>query len=68
MKKAAKKYVRKRKHLKYVNLYLNDVRWEIVNTVIAASATEYNESVTNHLNNLGGLVRKYERRKRWLKF
>lgn len=63
-----KKVIRKHKHLRYVNKYLADIRWEIINTVIAASATEYNDSVTRHLDNLGGLVRKYERRRRWLTF
>jgi len=63
-----KQYLRKKKHYRYVNRYLNDIRWEIINTVISASATEYNTAVTNHLDNLGGLVRKYERRRRWLKF
>ena len=62
------KYYRKTRHVRYVNRYLNDIRWEIINTVIAASATEYNTAVDEHLNNLGGLIRKYERRKRWLKF
>ena len=63
-----KKYYRKKVHLRYVNKYLNDTRWEIINTVIMASATEYNESVIKHLDNLGGLIRKYERRRRWLRF
>jgi len=68
MKKTIQKYLRKKKHIKYVDLYLSDTRWEIVNTVIAASATEYSPAVTNHLDNLGQLVRKYERRRHWLKF
>lgn len=63
-----KKYLRKIAHKRFVNRYLNDIRWEIINTVIAASATEYNEYVTTHLDNLGRLVRKYERRRRWLRF
>ena len=63
-----KKYYRKKVHLRYVNKYLNDTRWEIINTVITASATEYSDSVIKHLDNLGGLIRKYERRRRWLKF
>ena len=54
--------------MRYVNSYLNSIRWEIINTVITASATEYNYAVTKHLDNLGGLIRKYERRRRWLKF
>jgi len=68
MKKRVKNYIRKRVHLRYVNGYLNSIRWEIINTVITASATEYNQAVTKHLDNLGGLIRKYERRRRWLKF
>jgi len=63
-----KKFLRKKSHLRYVNKYLVDARWEIINTVLVASATEYNESVAQHLSNLGCLVRKYERRKTWLKF
>lgn len=68
MQKRVKNYIRKRVHLRYVNSYLNSIRWEIINTVITASATEYNYSVQKHLDNLGGLIRKYERRRRWLKF
>jgi len=63
-----KKYYRKKVHLRYVSKYLNDTRWEIINTVIMASATEYNENVIKHLDNLGSLIRKYERRRRWLRF
>lgn len=63
-----KKYYRKKVHLRYVNKYLNDTRWEIINTVITASATEYSDSVIKHLDNLGNLIRKYERRRRWLRF
>jgi hypothetical protein len=62
------KFLRKKSHLRYVNKYLSDARWEIINTVIVASATEYNDSVEKHLNNLGSLVRKYERRRTWLRF
>ena len=63
-----KKYFRKRLHIRYVNKYLSDTRWEIINTVITASATEYSDSVIRHLDNLGNLIRKYERRRRWLRF
>ena len=63
-----KKFYRKRLHIRYVNKYLSDTRWEIINTVVAASATEYNSAVENHLENLGNLIRKYERRRRWLQF
>jgi len=68
MKKRIQRYLRKRRHVRFVDGFLADARWDIINVVIAASATEYNDSVQRHLNNLGALVRKYERRKRWLKF
>ena len=56
MKKNVKNYLRKKRHLRYVNKYLASTRWEIINTVIAASATEYSPAVTKHLENLGGLI------------
>jgi ribosomal 50S subunit-associated protein YjgA (DUF615 family) len=68
VKNKVKNYLRKKRHLRYVNKYLASIRWEIINTVIAASATEHTPAVTKHLENLGGLIRKYERRRRWLKF
>jgi len=68
VKKSVSNYLRKRRHLRYVNNYLSDIRWEIINTVVAASATEFTYPVNKHLENLGQLVRKYERRRRWLKF
>ena len=49
MKKNVKNYLRKKRHLRYVNKYLASTRWEIINTVIAASATEYSPAVTKHL-------------------
>jgi hypothetical protein len=61
-------YLRKKRHLRYVNKYLNDIRWDIINTTIASSATGFNEGTTQHLNALGVLIRKYERRRRLLKF
>jgi|DEB0MinimDraft_4_1074332.scaffolds.fasta_scaffold05304_12 hypothetical protein len=62
-----KNYLRKLRHKRYVNAYLNDVRWEIINTVVSSSHTGFNEATDTHLENLGFLVRKYERRRRWLK-
>ena len=53
-----KKYLRKKLHLRFVNKYIADTRWYIINTVITASVTEYNEAITDHLDNLGKLVRK----------
>ena len=63
-----KNFIRKRKHLRYTNKYLNDIRWEIINTVVSSSATGFHNGTDVHLDNLGSLIRKYERRRRLLKF
>ena len=61
-------WIRKRKHIAYVKAYITDARWEIINTVISSSHTGFNEGTSEHLENLGKLIRKYERRKRLLRF
>ena len=69
MRPIMRKQLRKMMHLKYVNLYLHDLRWEIINMTIAASSVdEMTDAQKNRLINLGNLIRKYERRKRLLKF
>jgi len=63
-----KNYLRKKKHLRFIRLYLSDLQWDTINTIVAASATEWTEATTAHLINNGDLIRKYERRRRWLRF
>lgn len=63
-----KKYLRKLRHLRYTKRYISDLHWEIINTVVSSSVTGFHNGVDNHLDNLGGLIRKYERRLRLLKF
>ena len=63
-----KRYLRKMKHLRYTKRYISDLHWEIINTVVIASATGFHNGVDKHLDNLGALIRKYERRLRLLKF
>jgi len=58
--------IRKRKHVKYVESYLRDIRWEIVNIVVSSNTID--KATTKRLNSLGSLLKKYERRKRLLKF
>ena len=60
-----KKYLRKMRHLRYTNTYLSDLHWEIINTVVSSAHTGFTEGADKHLENLGLLVRKYERRRRW---
>lgn len=62
------KYVRKARHIRYVKKYLRDIRWEIINTTISGSAVGWTEATSQHMMHLGWLIRKYERRMRWLKF
>jgi len=66
--KKIKKYLRKRRHIHYTSIYIRDLRWEIINTVTSSAHTGFNEGTDKHLQNLGQLIRKYERRKRLLKF
>jgi hypothetical protein len=66
--KALKNYFRKRKHRMYVNMYINELRWESLNMMISASASEWTDATTRVLINNSMLIRKYERRRRWLKF
>lgn len=54
--------------MRFINRYLADLRWEIINTVIASAHTGFTGLTDKHLENLGLLIRKYERRRRWLKF
>lgn len=63
-----KKYLRKRCHIRYTKKYIADIHWEIINTVVAANATGFHNGTDKHLDNLGGLIRKYERRLRLLNF
>ena len=63
-----KNYARKLKHKRFISRYIADLHWDTINTIVAASATEWTNSTTDHLINNGTLIRKYERRRRWLKF
>ena len=63
-----KKLIRKRTHLMYVRKYIIELQWESLNTILVASSTQWNDDVIRLLDNNAKLIRKYERRKRWLKF
>lgn len=63
-----KRYFRKLKHKRYVERYLADLRWEAINTVVSSSTTGFHNGVDSHLECIGHLIRKYERRIRLLKF
>lgn len=63
-----KKIMRKMAHKKYIDKYINDLRWESLNTMITASRTQWNDDVVALLDNNALLIRKYERRRRWVTF
>lgn len=52
----------------YIYKYINELRWDSLNIMISASATQWTDATTRVLINNALLIRKYERRRRWLKF
>lgn len=52
----------------YISRYISDLRWDVINTVVSSSATGFNKGTDEHLESLGKLIRKYERRRRLLRF
>ena len=66
--KKRKTIIRKRRHINYVDRYLSDMRWHIINTIIYSSAVGHNKKTIDKLKCRGNLIRKYERRKKLLKF
>jgi hypothetical protein len=63
-----KKLIRKRRHMIYVNKYLVELQWDSLNTMLVASKTQWNDDIVKSLDNNARLIRKYQRRKRWLTF
>jgi len=63
-----KQWTRKKRHLMYISRYISDLRWDVINTVVSSSATGFNKGTDEHLESLGKLIRKYERRRRLLRF
>ena len=63
-----RKLFRKVAHKRYIDKYINEMRWETLNTVLTASRTQWNDDVVGLLDNNAQLIRKYERRRRWVKF
>ncbi len=67
-KHAMRRWFRKLAHKRYIDRYINELRWDSLNTMITASRTEWNVPVIDLLDNNAHLIRKYERRRRWVKF
>jgi len=63
-----KKLIRKRRHMAYVRRYIVELQWDSLNTMLVASKTQWNDDIVKSLDNNARLIRKYQRRKRWLTF
>ena len=63
-----KKLIRKRRHMTYVRRYIVELQWDSLNTMLVASKTQWNDDIVRALDNNDKLIRKYERRRRWLVF
>ena len=63
-----KKLIRKRRHMAYVRRYIIELQWDSLNTILVASKTQWNDDIVRALDNNARLIRKYERRRRWLTF
>jgi len=63
-----KRLIRKRRHMTYVRRYIVELQWDSLNTMLVASKTQWNDDIVRALDNNARLIRKYQRRKRWLTF
>jgi len=63
-----KKLIRKRRHMAFVRRYIVELQWDSLNTMLVASKTQWNDDIVRALDNNARLIRKYERRRRWLVF
>ena len=63
-----KKLIRKRRHMAFVRRYIIELQWDSLNTMLVASKTQWNDDIVRALDNNARLIRKYERRRRWLRF
>ena len=62
-----RQFQRKAKHLRYIRQTLRELRYDTINTVLVCSHLNNIEDASEHLLNNAKLIRKYERRRRWLK-
>jgi hypothetical protein len=63
-----KRLIRKRRHMAFVRRYIVELQWDSLNTILVASKTQWNDDIVRALDNNARLIRKYERRRRWLSF
>jgi len=67
--KRIKNLFKRKRHLNYVKNYLHQLQFDTINTVIKAEVeSDWSKEITKHLNNNAVLIRKYQRRLKWLMF
>jgi ribosomal 50S subunit-associated protein YjgA (DUF615 family) len=67
--KRIKNLFKRKRHLNYVKNYLHQLQFDTINTVIKAEVeSDWSKEITKHLNNNAVLIRKYQRRLKWLTF
>ena len=62
-----KSYIRKKRHIREVEKYLEMLMMDNVNLSIQASRFGWTDEVQNQINNSALLIRKYQRRLRLIK-
>lgn len=62
-----KRISRKARHLAYLRQTLRELRYDTINTVLVCSHLNNLDDAREHLLNNAKLIRKYERRRKWLR-
>ena len=55
------------RHKRYVRNYLNDLRWDLINTCLLADKVGWTKEAISSIQNQTKLIKKYERRVRLLR-
>lgn len=62
------KFLRKRRHIRYLQNNIRDLHWEIINSSLSSTNVGWTENTTKYVVNCAKLIRKYERRLKLLKY
>jgi hypothetical protein len=63
-----KRYIRKYKHISYLQSTIRDLHWEIINTTMQSTNVGWTDNTTKYIVNCATLIRKYERRLKLIKY
>ena len=62
-----KDWKRGMRHKRYVISYLNDLRWDLINACLHADKYGWTGENLHTIMNYTKLIKKYERRRKWLR-